>query len=58
MIFCKKIEEKVGKRNRMIWLLLCEVNRLYDAVFLFQDQTKINEYQRLRRYLMNKINLE
>lgn len=49
-------EYGIGLRNRMLWLIIVEVNRLYDAVFLFSDQSKEEEYIRIRKYLMDKIN--
>lgn len=58
MTFKRGIEYKIGMRNRMTWLLLVEINRLYDSVFLFCDETKRPEFDRLRKYLMDKINCE
>lgn len=52
-------------KNRMIWVLILEVNALYDAVFLFgdkytPDERMINElrYKVLRLYFDLKINRE
>lgn len=63
MIF-KNGEEKITFRNGMFWLLLVEINRKYDKVFLFpskeQKDREINEYEynRAKRYLLNKINCD
>lgn len=60
----KNGEEKIGFKNRMIWILLIEINRMYDKVFLFpskdadEQYTNIMEYNRAKKYLLNKINCD
>lgn len=45
-------------RNRMIWLLVVEITRLHDSVFRFEEQNNMDEYLRLKRYFLNKINCD
>jgi len=54
---------KLETRNIMIWLLLCEINTLYDIVFMFHHKYTAleifhccTEYNRLNNYLKNKVN--
>lgn len=58
MIFCKKYERKLSMRNRMTWLILVEINNLFDAVFRFSEEDKREEYNRLKNYLTHKLNLD
>ena len=56
MVF-KTHESKVGLRNRMLFLILVQINTLHDAVFMFNENEKLEELNRLKRYLNNKINI-
>ena len=49
---------KVSMKNRMLWLLLIEINSLYDAKFVFGVHTRHEDYLRLKKYLLNKINCD
>lgn len=47
-----------GMYNRMIFLLLCEVNRLHDAVYMFGEKEKEEQLLKVKRHLNNKINTD
>lgn len=63
MIF-KNGHEKVSFKNSMLWLLLTEINRMYDMVFLFpskdsqEQEYNFERYTKAKRYLLNKINCD
>lgn len=47
-----------GMYNRMIFLLLFEVNRLHDAVYMFGEKEKEEQLLKVKRHLNNKINTD
>lgn len=57
MLFLNK-NIKVSLRNKMLFLLLVEINGLHDSVYMFNEKEKESELFRLKKYLNNKLNLD
>lgn len=47
-----------GMYNRMIILLMSEVNELHDAVYMSGELDKMNQLIKVKRHLNNKINTD
>lgn len=58
MILKDGTEYRSSLRNRMVFLLLVEINNLHDCVYKFQDNSKEPEFKRLKKYLLDKIHCE